>query len=252
MTVPYRDFTFPLNVFMHILTQEEGDVNSLHYALFEHEGEPIAAAQEHSTELLFSRLPRPPARILEAGMGLGTTLDRLTRAGYDAVGITPDERQVAMVRARFGDSVRALCAAFETFQDVAPFDVVVFQESAQYIESNALFANASKLATRVIVLDEFALQTVEVPGAPLHALARFIAAAGEHGFRATAEIDLTEQAAPTIEYFTKRLPAYAEALERDLGITGEQVEHLIANGVVYREQYRTGAYGYRLLEFVRD
>lgn len=249
MTLPYRDFYFPLNVFMHILTQEEGDAHSLHYALFEREDEPIAAAQERSTELLFSRLPPPPARILEAGIGLGTTLDRLTRAGYDATGITPDGQQVAMVRQRFGDAVRAFCAPFETFASDAPFDVVVFQESAQYIESRVLFANAARLAPRVIVLDEFALAEVEIPGAALHSLARFIAAAEEHGFAKTEELDLSAQAAPTIEYFTKRLPRYAGALQRDLGITTEQLQHLIDNGVVYREQYRNGVYGYRLLQF---
>lgn len=249
MTLPYRDFLFPLNVFMHILTHEEGDVDSLHYALFERAGEPIAAAQRRSTELLFSRLPPPPARILEAGMGLGTTLDELTRAGYDATGITPDEKQVAMVRARFGDSVRTFCAPFETFADDRPFAVVVFQESAQYIESGALFANARKLAPRVLVLDEFALADVVLPGASLHSLARFLAAAEEHGFAKTEELDLTEQAAPTIEYFTERLPRYAAALQRDLGVTPEQVQHLIDNGVIYREQYRDGVYGYRLLQF---
>jgi hypothetical protein len=252
MTLPYRDFYFPLNVFMHILTHEEGDVHSLHYALFEREDEPIAAAQEHSTELLFSRLPPPPARILEAGIGLGTTLDRLTRAGYDATGITPDDKQVAMVRERFDDSVRAFCAPFETFADDAPFDAIVFQESAQYIDSHALFANARKLAPRVIVLDEFALEEVEIPGASLHWLARFIAAAEEHGFAKTEELDLSAQAAPTIEYFTKRLPGYAEALKRDLGITDAQLQHLVDNGVVYREQYRKGVYGYRLLQFAKD
>ena len=251
MTLPYRDFYFPLNVFMHILTHEEGDVHSLHYALFEREDEPIAVAQERSTELLFSRLPKPPARILEAGMGLGTTLDRLTRAGYDATGITPDEKQVAMVRARFGDSVPTFCTPFEHFADDARFDAIVFQESAQYIDSHALFANARKLAPRVIVLDEFALADVDAPSAPLHSLARFIAAAAEHGFQKTEELDLSAQAAPTIEYFTKRFPRYAEALKRDLGVTEEQLQHLIDNGVVYREQYRTGRYGYRLLDFTR-
>jgi SAM-dependent methyltransferase len=257
----YRDFTFPLNVFMHILTHEEGDVHSLHYALFDRDDEPIAAAQERSTELLFSRLPPPPARVLEAGIGLGTTLARLTRAGYDAVGITPDAQQVAMVRARFGDSVRALCAAFETFADPAaamvstdrePFDVIVFQESSQYIESNALFANARRLAPRVVVLDEFALRPATDAAAPLHSLAGFLAAAEQHGFRKTEELDLTAQAAPTIDYFTQRFPRYAAALASDLGVTAEQLQHLVDNGVVYRERYRNGGYGYRLLQFAQE
>ena len=49
---PYRDFYYPLNVFMHILTNEEGSVSYLHYGLFEREGEPIGEAQERSTSML--------------------------------------------------------------------------------------------------------------------------------------------------------------------------------------------------------
>jgi cyclopropane fatty-acyl-phospholipid synthase-like methyltransferase len=116
MPLPYRDFYYPLNVFMHILTHEEGGVDYLHYALFENEQERIGAAQEHSTELLLSRLPPPPSRILEVGIGLGTTLLRLTRLGYDAEGITPDEKQIAMVRERYGDEVRARHVAFEALE----------------------------------------------------------------------------------------------------------------------------------------
>src|SRR5437667_8962894 len=105
----YRDFIYPLNVFMHILTHEEGEVRYLHYGLFQRADEPIAAAQERSTELLFSRLPPPPARLLDVGVGLGTTLERLTRLGYDAEGITPDEKQAALARGR------VTVASFETF-----------------------------------------------------------------------------------------------------------------------------------------
>jgi hypothetical protein len=60
MTVPYRDFYYPLNVFMHVLTLEEGGVEHLHYGLFEQANDPISVAQERSTALLLSRLP--PAR----------------------------------------------------------------------------------------------------------------------------------------------------------------------------------------------
>src|SRR5687768_7648148 len=132
---------------MHILTHEEGDVPYLHYGLFESEQDSLPAAQERSTELLLSRLPAPPARILEAGIGLGTTLHRWTTMGIDAVGITPDEKQIAVVRERYGDAVDARCVAFENFPLPDRFDVVFFQESAQYIDAQALFARARELTT---------------------------------------------------------------------------------------------------------
>ena len=247
-TLPYRDFYYPLNVFMHILTAEEGGVAYLHYGLFETPGERIAAAQERSTELLLRRLPPPPARVLDAGSGLGTTLALLTRLGYDVTGITPDEKQVAMIRARYGGEVRIEPLRFE--DATTPVDVIVFQESSQYIDSQALFARAAALAPRVLVLDEFALRPVEQPGA-LHSLEGFLQAAAEHGFDAVEDVDLSAQAAPTIDYFNRRIPLHRERLIADLDLPGAQIDDLVASGQRYRELYRDGTYGYRLLQFRR-
>jgi SAM-dependent methyltransferase len=240
--LPYRDFYYPLNVFMHVLTAEEGGVTYLHYGLFAHPDQSLPAAQERSTELLLSRLPPPPARLLDVGSGIGTTLARLTDLGYDVTGLTPDEKQVAMIRARYPD-VRVECMRFEDFTE--PADVIVFQESSQYIDGEALFARAETLAPHVLVLDEFSLRPLEQPG--LHALDAFLDAAARHGFRLMEELDLTAQAAPTIDYFNVRLPRYRERLVAELGLTDLQVDELIESGYRYRALYRDGTYGYRLL-----
>lgn len=226
---------------MHILSHEEGAVRHLHYGLFERAEDTLLQAQERSTELLLSRLPPPPAKLLEAGIGLGTMLTRLLALGYDAEGITPDEHQIAMAGA-----LPVHCAAFETFDPGRTYDAIVFQESSQYIDAQALFARAKALAPRVIVLDEFALQPLDEEGA-LHSLTGFLEAAAGHGFRVTEELDVSAKAAPTMDYFTHRIPAYRERLIADLGVTDEQVEQLIASGAKYRSRYAEGVYGYRLL-----
>jgi SAM-dependent methyltransferase len=239
----YRDFYYPLNVFMHILTREEGAVRHLHYGLFERPEEPIAEAQERSTDLLLSRLAPPPARLLEAGAGLGATLERLAALGYDAEGITPDPKQVAAARGRVS------LASFETF-DGGPYDVILFQESSQYIDSGALFAKARALAPRVLVLDEFATVPLDEEGA-LRTRDSFLAAAEANAFRLAEELDLSAKAAPTIDYFRIRIPRHRQALIDDLGLTGQQVDDLIAGGERYRERYQSGVYVYRLMDFVR-
>ena len=227
---------------MHILTLEEGRVDALHYGLFEG-NESIAAAQERATDLLLSRLPPPPARVLDAGCGLGTTLARLLRAGYEAEGITPDEKQIA-----FADPSLPIRRA--RFEDVAgKWDVIIFQESSQYIDSVALFAKAEELTSHVIVIDEFTIH--ETPETTLHTLREFVDAASRHGFAKTEDIDLTDRAAPTIDYFNQRLPANRQSLIDDLGLTGQQVDDLVTSGIRYRQFYRDGVYGYRLLQFVR-
>jgi hypothetical protein len=244
-SLPYRDFYYPLNVFMHILTHEEGSVDSLHYGLFENEEEALPRAQQRSTDLLLAHLPPPPASLLEVGIGIGTTLAWLTRAGYDVEGITPDANQIATVRERYGDTVRATCVSFEAFTPSRTYDCVFFQESSQYIEPDALFAKAAQLTPHVIVLDEFALQNA--PGS-LHSLDEFRAVAARNGFSPTLELDLSAQAAPTVNYFTRRLPAWRQRLVTELGITDEQVDELIRSGDEYRRRYRDGIYGYRLME----
>ena len=247
----YRDFPFPLNVLLSVLEREEGSVASMHYGLFERPDESIATAQERSTKLLISRLPPPPARLLEVGIGLGTTLARLTETGYAAEGITPDPAQAAAATARCGGRIRVHTAPLEHFETTSRYDVVLFQESSQYIDSEALFRKVRALAApgaRVVVLDEFALEPVDKPGA-LHRLDRFLAAAGNEGFMLEENLDVTRQAAPTIDYFLERIPRHRASIERDLGLEPAQLDGLLASGSGYREMYRSGVYGYRLLRF---
>lgn len=242
---PYRDFYYPLNVFMHVLTLEEGGVAYLHYGLFDDPKERIAVAQERSTNLLLSRFPPPPARLLDVGSGVGTTLRRLTSFGYRVTGITPDAKQIALI----GEGVDVRCIAFEAMPEDEQFDAIVFQESSQYIDSAALFAKARALTRHVVVLDEFTLRAEA--DATLHSLERFLEAAKATGFELTEELDVSEKAAPTIDYFAARLPRFRAELTTELGLTDEQIDALIDSGTRYRDFYRRGVYGYRLLQFKR-
>lgn len=247
----YQDFPFPLNALLHVLTREEADATAMHYGLFETPGESIEAAQERSTTLLLSRLPPAPCRLLEVGIGLGTTLARLSALGYDAEGITPDAVQAEAARARFGEGLRIHTAMLEVFEAPTPYDVVIFQESSQYVDSAVLFARVRRLAkagASVVVLDEFSLGAVDVPH-PLPRLDGFLAAAEREGFRLEEEVDLSRQAAPTVDYFLERLPRHRESIREELAVTAEQLDGLLESGRAYRELYRSGGYGYRLLRF---
>ena len=67
-----------------------------------------------------------------------------------------------------------------------PFDVVVFQESSQDIESRALFAKAAQLARDVMVIDDFAA----APVGTLHRLDDFLDGAKENGLRNVEDVVL--------------------------------------------------------------
>lgn len=246
----YREFQYPLNVFMLILSREEGDVPYLHYGLFESEDEPIGRAQERSTELLLEQLPPPPARILDVGIGVGTTLARLGRLGYDAVGITPDQQQVDTAKRKFGNALQARCERFESFVPNGNFDAVVFQESAQYIPPVEIFSRSAAFARRVVVLDEFASRTFEQAGW-LHLFSDFVRTAGETGWTLELDRDLSALAAPTVSYFMRRIPSYREAIRDALGLPDARIDDLLRSGAAYVAAYEAGDYSYRLLVFDR-
>jgi cyclopropane fatty-acyl-phospholipid synthase-like methyltransferase len=240
----YRDFYYPLNVLLHVLTLEEGDVRHLHYGLFEGPVEGIGAAQERASARILGQLPPPPARVLDVGSGLGSNLSSLVGMGYDVTGITPDAHQIAAIRSRYGD-LPLRCERFEDVTDT--FDVALFHESSQYIASEALFAKAEEIAPGVLVLDEFAMKPVE----GLHRYDEFVAAAERHRFAKVIDEDVSAMAAPTIDYFNVRLPRFRQRLIDDLGVSSVQIDELIASGERYRDRYRNGDYGYRFLRFAR-
>jgi cyclopropane fatty-acyl-phospholipid synthase-like methyltransferase len=80
---------------------------------------------------LLSRLPPPPARLLEVGIGLGTTLARLREMGYAVEGITPDAVQAAAARGRFGERILIHTVPLEYFETDARYDAVFFQGLSQ-------------------------------------------------------------------------------------------------------------------------
>jgi hypothetical protein len=88
-----------------------------------------------------------------------------------------------------------------------------------------------------------------MPGA-LHDLPGFLEAANAHGFTRSDEIDVSAKAAPTISYFMRRIPAHRDRLIADLGLSGAQLDELIASGERYRDLYADGTYVYRLLDLV--
>ena len=255
-SLPYRDFLYPLNVLTHIILCEEGEVPYLHYGLFDATHQTLLEAQERSTSILFGQLPAPPARLLEVGIGLGTTLHRLRRRGYEITGITPDALQIAFARARFGLDLPVLGVRLEDLDPgaVGPLDMIFLQESSQYIPHEALFSKAAALLPangRLLIVDEFAMRPLEQPGA-LHQLASLLESARRHRFELIRDDDYSADAAPTIDYFIDRLPAYRTSIVKELDLTDRHVDDLIASGLTYRSLYDDGTYVYRLLDFRRS
>jgi cyclopropane fatty-acyl-phospholipid synthase-like methyltransferase len=237
---------FPLNVYAVLQLWDLGRVEHLHYGLFMHPEEPLADAQRHSTELLFTRLPAPPARLLEVGVGLGTTQRKTAAFGYECCGITPDPAQIEWARREYPE-LDWRCVRFEDFQDDRAFDVVVFQESGQYMALGDLFGQARSVLDRrglVILLDEFSTS-----GQQLHNVRHTLDAAADAGFTLLENSDWSAFAAPTQRYLLDQTERQRARLLAELPVDAGMIDGLNTSNRHYLASYASGRFEYRLMQF---
>ena len=249
-----KGFSFPLNAYAWCLVEETGTVNHLHYGLFSDPEDSVEIAQQRATDYLFSLLPEP-CEVLEVGVGLGTTLKRLLQLGYKAVGITPEAAQASLARQVCTQPEAVVLSRFETFEDVsARWELILFQESSQYIDPVDLFGKCSaslKPNGEIILLDEFSLVRDESSRPSLHFIEHFTALGERFGFELLHHADLSRQAALTVDCLLRMLNQHKASLVKALKITADRIGALIAANESYKENYLKGRFGYRALKFRR-
>lgn len=244
-----QGFQFPLNVYAELLRLESGAVDDLHYGLFEPGERDVTRAQRRHTEMVLARLPPPPARILEVGIGMGTTLAELIALGYEVTGVTPDPAQIRIARAK-APSATLVETPFEAFASEQRYDLILFQESSQYIDAATLFAQAGRYCAptgSVLILDEFSVDAR--PG--LQQLASVVSNAKARGFELGENTDLSSQAIGTLDYLLEAVERRRGELETNLGLGPDAIPSLCASNIDYRRRYAAGLYQYHCLRFVR-
>ena len=250
-----RDFSFPLNVYATLLAWTEGQVDYLHYGLYANADEGTPQAQQRASDLLWAQLP-PPCRVLEVGIGLGTTLSRLGAAGYDAVGLTPDGAQADEARARHGAAIDVAVSRLEDLPTPAVrWHLMLLQESAQYIEPLALFEAADRLLVKrgatLLLMDEFALRRDGPQHAGLHLHSAFAELASRFGWQLDHEADVSDAAAHTLTALLRMLQRHRQRLIEQLLLTPVALDDLKLALERYRDLYAQGVYGYRLMRLRR-
>lgn len=133
------------------------------------------------------------------------------------------------------------------------FDVLLLQESSQYLDTLYLFQRAWSLLKeggQVLLVDEFGLERdTDDPDGALPMLAHVIRQAQQTGFALQEELNLSQAAAPTVDYLLAKIEQYQARLLADLPVDKAMLGELSAALEKYRQRYAQGRYGYALLHF---
>ncbi len=244
---PHLDFSFPLNLYAHLLWLEEGKLEALHLGVFEDPSEPASLAQRRATDRFLRAVPPPPATLLEVGCGVGTTARELVGRGYRVVGISPERAQIEIARKRCPEGQFLQARFEEAALPPGPFDALLLQESAQYLDPLVLFDRALDLLKprgRVVIFDEFARFRRDRSPEPLHLLKDFLNQAGRFGFEVISKEDLSAKVLPSFDWLCLRIEKHRQRLLVDLDLDPEQLDRLQSRLEDYRKRYLEGRFGY--------
>lgn len=232
-----------------------GEVDYFHYGLWNKKTDNVKQAQENLAHLMKSLIPDRTKSILDVGCGLGRTVYDFSRAGYHVVGISPDKGLINMAKKRYaGLELRLIECAFENFDSDKPFDLVLFQESTQYINLKTIFSRCRKLLHPdgyILMCDEIKYGSSRNLG--FHQKAQFFRSAKRFGFRLLHNEDITESVLNTRKFALERLCAMQTDMEEIFSPVrknaGAEIQLFIEGWSRHNTMFERGEVGYEVFLF---
>ena len=258
----FRLLPFPLNVYGQTLAFESEATDDqavlLHFGLFDAtaaESADYSAAQMRAQELLQSYVLPAPGNVVEWGFGSGALARALGAQGYRVVALTntPEELHHVTSVCRDGEvgDVRFYCTEFSQWQTSERFDVMVLEQSAQYLDPVLLLTRARELLRpggQLLIVDEFLLDDQRRAPEPRPLLAHFLQLAERCGMVLEKQLQLGGEVAPGLEVFQQLLHKHGHALAAALQIDAATIAGLSAALATMHEKFVEGRLGYVLLD----
>lgn len=253
-----RLLPFPLNAYAQTLTLASGTpAEQLHFGVFDTDtelAEGYPAAQQRAQQRLLTLLLPPPARVLEIGCGSGTLSRDLAAQGYEVTAITEIEEEWRSACALPGQAAHCAWVSLRDFADGRLFDIVLLQQSSQYLDPLLLFSRAAALlgeGGQLLLADEFLLDDSRMQPEPRPLLSNFLQLAERCGFRVARQRELGRQVAPGLALFAGLLQRYRAELAESLALGDEQLLALEQALQSQAANFATARLGYTLLDLRR-
>ncbi len=255
-----RRLPTPFQLFRYVSGSEH-----LHFGLFEHPEQSLTEAQERNTAKLLAAIPRTASRVLDIGCGIGGTSVMLAQRGHEVLAFAPDAALIDYARAQARHASVAHRCDFRALRlqdlasDTPPFDVVLSQESLQYIhpldEAMRRIASLTRPGGRVVIGDQVLRAPQYRAHCQFHASAEILAAAEAAGLQLVHHEDVSAAAVPTVPHSVERLRALRDEILEFFRSTHPDIERdlevCLHNGGLEGDFYRQGLLGYEHFTWIR-
>lgn len=253
-----RQLPFPLNVYAQTLALSTGAVPGLlHFGVYNERDDsrmPYASAQRRAQEQLLALMLPPPARVLEAGCGFGSLARELAMRDYEVTALTPIEEEWRAASTLPGQKAHCLLLDLKDFVPHARVDVVVLQQSAQYLDPLLLMAKANDCLQeggQLLIAEEFLLDDSIITPEPRPLLSNFLRLAERCGFRVERQRELGRQVGPGLTLFAQWLQEQRVTVSDSLSLPLVDVDELYGQLLAMADKYTHARLGYTLLDLRR-
>lgn len=247
------ELPFPLNVYARTLELEFGEARHLHFGLYDssEDAQTFVQAQQRAEDALCALLPPPPARVMEVGCGSGALARRLAQAGYEVLALTPLQAEFLALQDCGEANLQVQLGDLPSLASAQAYDVLILQQSAQYLDPLALFARAAQQLREggaLLLAEEFTLDDSLRRHEPRPVLAHFLRLAQRCGFSAGRQRELGRQVAPGLQQFAQLLQRHQHTLQEQGLATRSQLTQLRERLQEMAGHYASAHLGYTLLD----
>ena len=259
MVTSFKEFIkkleFPFCYYAYVIDRE-GVIDYFHYGLWETGTVGLKEAQENLASMMKSLIPTGSNRILDVGCGLGRTTRDLAAQGYSIIGISPDRRLMEMAKAKYYECAPLLViSSFEDYKSTDLFDVILFQESAQYVKDlKFLFLHCKELLIEpgyVLMCDEIRYKNSQ--DYSFHEKMEIIKTASDCGFTVVLNKDISDKVLETRNFALRSFVENRDAIITEFSSIREnakqEVEFLIEGWKRHSSMFERKMFGYEVFLF---
>ena len=259
LTTEYAALPEPFQFYRMML---EGD--HLHFGYWPEDRPAISLedAQEELFERLTALIPPPPARLLDVGCGLGLSAFRLGDRGYFVTAIAPSPELIGYAAARYAhENIHFEAAGFldeSAIHKEQTFDVILFQESLQYLHPLDLVLQSARELLhptgKLIICDEMVIDEKILDHTSVHPARDVHRLLTETGFRLETREAVGPRVSKTCTEMIDRFHRFSDAMTQAIGLpeTENRIRHYQTGWQSQQCWYESGRMGYEFIAAKKD